>query len=233
MRKIKKLEIFEDGFTRTYLIIAGIGIGLMLVGKVGQMISRHQEENKQIVYTKEDDKVFEEGEHIIAVPIDDPTEELKEYEGHVGYEPIGISTTGYGKASYHYGTGYILFENTEEVIAHPTDRNKDGYFIYEDFGYPTNPEKEKTTETLYTIEYLPGEHIISVPFSEYKQDLDLQFKNYDGYEPVGMANSTYGQYSEHKYRGCILYTNTETVEKEKDSTEVFGIPKEEPKQKNK
>ena len=49
----------------------------MLVGKVGQMISRHQEENKQIVYTKEDDKVFEEGEHIIAVPIDDPTGRIK------------------------------------------------------------------------------------------------------------------------------------------------------------
>ena len=233
MKKIKNLEIFKDKETRTCLIIAGVCLVLLTISKTGKMILENQEEKNKITYTKEDDKVFEEGEHIIAVPIDDPTEELKEYEGHVGYEPIGISTTGYGKASYHYGTGYILFENTEEVIAHPTDRNKDGYFIYEDFGYPTNPEKEKTTETLYTIEYLPGEHIISVPFSEYKQDLDLQFKNYDGYEPVGMANSTYGQYSEHKYRGCILYTNTETVEKEKDSTEVFGIPKEEPKQKNK
>ena len=233
MKKIKKLEIFDDPFIRTYSLIAGIGILLLVGGKTGQTIMEKKEEQRKaaIEYTIDDDKIFEEGEHIIAIPIEDPSEEIKEYEGHVGYEPIGISTTGYGKACYHYGTGYILYENTEEVIAHPTDKDEKGNCIYEEFGYPTNPEKEETTETLYTIEYLPGEHIISVPFKGDTQD--LQFEYYDGYEPVGMANSTYGQYSEHTSRGCILYVNTEKVEKEKDNKNVFGTPIEETQQKQK
>ena len=149
--KIKKLKLFDDPFIKPYLLIGGTGILLLVGGQVGETIMEKKEEQRKaaIEYTIEDDKIFEEGEHIIAIPIEDPSQEIKEYEGHVGYEPIGISTTGYGKACYHYGTGYILYENTEEVIAHPTDKDEKGNCIYEEFGYPTNPEKEPTTETLY------------------------------------------------------------------------------------
>ena len=226
---------YDNTSIKDYVKASAVTGALLLIGGTAvtlgiyHIIDICSKEETPIVYTKEDDKEFGIGEHIIAVPIDDPRYEVKEYETHIGYTPVGISSSAYGRDNNLYGDGYILYENNCEVIVHPTGKTKDGKNIYDDFGYPI--EYVESEETVYTIEYQPGEHVISVPLSSYQED--LQFDFYDGYEPVGIATTAYGKDGYHPGGGCILYTNTETVEKEKDSTEVFGIPKEEQKQKDK
>ena len=228
-------EKLKREYEKTNNVLYGLVGTLVIGGAIGTgLIINHckQEMNKPpIVYTKEDDKEFEIGEHIVLVPLEeDPRYEVKEYEPHIGYKPVGISSSAYGRDNNLYGDGYIMYVNTEEVIAHPTETDKDGNLIYKDFGYPIN--YVTSDETVYTIEYQPGEHIVSIPFSEYQQ-YDLYFTSYDGYEPVGLATTGYGKDGFHEGGGCILYTNTETVEKDKDSTEVFGKPIEEVKVKQK
>ena len=219
---------------KEFLITTGCIIIGSIVGSIsGIMLRRELRERKQneIALTKEDDKLFESGEHIIAVPIDDPRHEIVEYETHIGYEPVGISASAYSRDNNVFGDAYILYENNCEVIAHPTSKDKDGNVYYSDFGYPVEYNDEDTKETAYTIEYLPGEHIVSVPFSPYVES--LQFDYYDGYEPVGIATTAYGKENYHPGGGCILYTNTEKVEKEKNSENVFATPIEDAKQKTK
>lgn len=227
--RIRMNEKKVDFLVTTGFIILGSIIG----GLTGTIIRRELREkhHEEISYTKEDDKLFEVGDHIIAIPIEDPRYEVKEYETHIGYEPVGISSSTYGRDYGYYGDGYILYENNCEIIAHPTGKDDEGNLIYDDFGYPIEYNEKDTNETAYIIEYLPGEHVVSVPLPTYVED--LQFESYDGYEPVGIATTSYGKDSYHPGGGCILYTNTEKVEKEKDSDTVFGTPIEEQYQKDK
>lgn len=221
----KKLEyLATSGF-----IILGSVIG-SLVGTIIR-IQLREKRHEEMSYTQEDDKLFESGEHIIAIPIDDPRYETKEYEVHIGYEPVGISTSAYGRDNNSFGDGYILYENNCEIIAHPTGKDDEGNLIYDEFGYPVEYSDEDTKETAYIIEYLPGEHVISIPLDSYQED--LQFEYYDGYEPVGISTTAYGKDSYHPGGGCILYTNTEKVEKEKNNNKIFGNPIEEQKTKQK
>lgn len=191
-------------------------------------------ESEEIV--QENKKTFQPGEHVIAVVIKDrsvrPTVKIVEYQAHAGYEPIGISATAYGRDNYHPGASHILFRNTEEVIVEPTEITADGKYLYEDFGVPTNKkEQEARKETDTTIEYLPGEHIISIPYYGYSSK-NMQFEYHDGYEIIGIANSSYGMSNQQDNRGCILYVNTEKVKVKKDISKdelPFGTPLEEEK----
>lgn len=191
--------------------------------KEPQMVAVEQEEN--------DDKIFNEGEHIISIEIDDPTQEKIQYEYHPGYKPVGISTEAYGHYSYSFGKAHMLYVNEYPVKCRPTYQ-KESELFYTDFGEPLKYEREKTESGSSWKEFNIGEHILSIPLEGNEID-DYQVKYYDGYEPIGIATSALGKYSYTYVGGCILYTNTEKVkctkDNDTDSYTTFGIPEEESK----
>lgn len=204
------------------LVVTGtmLGIGIYNARKEDKIIELQRNKIEQA-----DDKYFDEGEHIIAVAIDDPTTEVKEYIVPEGYKALGISTSAYGKVSYTHDSSYILYENITPVMVRPTYIIEDGEFLYENFGTPVTYEITERTETEDTITYKAGEHLVSIPFEE--QRLSAQFTSYEGYEPIGMANSTHGKISSSGNYGCILYVNTEDVVVKKNIPEgelPFGTP---------
>ena len=223
----KRFENMDNDPVPTVLAISII---LAATGFGGYAISKTIKEDQEYQQTKiecaeAEDKMFDEGEHIIAVDIEDPTSSMKEYRVQDGYKPLGISTSGYGQNGYHFGKAFILYENTTPVMAHPTDKNLDGEYIYEEFGYPLEKEDKTIIEEDGKTIYSPGTHMISVPFNGYT--MDYQFDSYEGYEVVGMANSTYGKNGPHGYHGCILYVNNEEVVVDKTNSEdqvSFGTP---------
>jgi len=227
--KINKLDINrnEDGSQIfTFALVTTIALGTIF-GFMCAHGKKVQDKKLQdrIDMQEAGYEIFDEGEHIIAVPIEDPTSKVHEYQYYDGYTPVAISVAAYGKGSYHFDKAYILYKNTTPVMAYPNDKNEEGEFIYEEFGTPLKQEEREIKQDNETITYLPGEHIVSVPFSEF--NLDLQFDSYEGYEPIGFANSTYGQVSAHKYKGCILYVNNEEVVVRKNITNgelPFGTP---------
>ena len=183
------------------------------------------QEQMRIECSLAEDKYFDEGEHIIAIAIENPTKEVKEYIVPEGYKALGISTSAYGKAGYMHGDSYILYENTTPVMAQATYKKEDGEFLYENFGTPITYETTERKETEDTITYKAGEHLVSIPFKEHH--LSAQFTSYEGYEPIGMANSTYGHAGKAGNYGCILYVNTEDVVVKKNIQEgelPFGTP---------
>jgi len=203
--------------------------GAIFVGTVGisvySMIKEDEtQEQMRIECSLAEDKYFDEGEHIIAIAIEDPTKEVKTYEVPEGYKALGISTSAYG-TYYTHGDSYILYENTTPVMASPTYRKENGEYMYENFGTPITHEKVEKKETEDTTTYKAGTHLVSVPFIEYH--VCTQFTSYEGYEPIGMANSTYGKSSHIDNHGCILYVNTEDVVVNKNLDEgqlPFGKP---------
>lgn len=183
------------------------------------------QEQMRIECSLAEDKYFDEGEHIIAIAIENPTKEVKEYIVPEGYKALGISTSAYGKAGYMHGDSYILYENTTPVMAQATYKKENGEFLYENFGTPITYETSERKETEDTITYKAGEHLVSIPFKEHH--LSAQFTSYEGYEPIGMANSTYGHAGKAGNYGCILYVNTEDVVVKKNIQEgelPFGTP---------
>ena len=52
--------------------------------------------------------IFEPGEHVVSVPIDDITEEIIVYKGHVGYKPIGINIDSLSEENND--SGEMLFQ---------------------------------------------------------------------------------------------------------------------------
>lgn len=200
--------------------IAIIGGGLYLSTK------DKEKTNETTPVTVEQICTFAPGEHIVAMPIDDPTKEVKTYEGHIGYKPVGISTTAYGQTDYKYDRGYILYENVVDVNAQATGIDKDGHLVYTTFGTPV--------EVQYNIkgqnEYNAYEHIVSVPYSGFNTS-DIQIEYHDGYEVAGIGTSSYGKNYNHDGGGCILYVNTEPVEYvyDEETQTYFGTPIEKQK----
>ena len=83
---------------------------------------------------------FNEGEHIISIPLEESDTDNFQVTSHDGYEPIGIATSGYGKYAYNYGGGCILYTNTEKVKCIKDDESDS----YTSFGIP---EENATTLT--------------------------------------------------------------------------------------
>ena len=171
-------------------------------------------------------KEFNVGEHIISVPIKNPTQEIKQYNYHEGYKVIGIATANY---EYEFGGACLIYANEYPVVCYSTSIDKNGNHIYGRFGQPIGYYKDETIKTPTTKEFHAGEHIISVPIDNPTQETN-QYEYHEGYEVVGIATANY----EYEFGGaCILYVNTKnvtcTLTKTEDNVELyldFGAPTE-------
>ena len=89
-----------------------------------------------------DTKTFNEGEHIISVPLD-KFDETTKIEFHDGYEIVGVCDSAYGKYSHIEAGGSVLYVNTEPVEVNKTTSENNSYTT---FGTPIEEEKQKTKE---------------------------------------------------------------------------------------
>lgn len=186
---------------------------------------------KQGVTTTEQQSTehFGVGEHIVSVPIkNDIRSENVQYDYFPGYEPVGISINAYGKHSDYFGGGSIIYSNIEEVDCSSVIVDKDGNYLYLNFGTPTFYKVEEYDNVGDTKIFNVGEHIISVPISEDNRYDNFQYDYIEGYEVVGMATSTYGKYNGIFAGGVLLYKNTVSVEctKGENGYTSFGTPVE-------
>lgn len=223
--KIKKLNIAA-------LTMAGLLIPYSLCG-CGKPSNEKTESSKQEVITEtttEEKKItkrFEVGEHYIAVRIEDPTKQNKQYDYIPGYKPVGISTSAYGQTFYSIVGSEMLYINDYPVEVTAT-RDKDGMLQFNSFGTPLEYEHEKREKIDGKLKFLPGEHIISVPVSREMIE-ENDFEVHKGYEPIGIAKAMSGKNFAGFAGACILYINTETVLCTKDENNeytIFGIPEE-------
>lgn len=177
-------------------------------------------------------KVFNIGEHIISVPINEPVYEVKQYNYHEGYKVVGIATSCY---AYNFDGACIIFENEYPVECYSTSTDKNGNHTYENFGHPINFHREETNKTSNTKDFNIGEHIISIPIKEKTNSKIMQYEYHEGYEVVGIATAD-AAYS--TIGSCVLYVNTQpvtcTLTENKDNNELylsFGVPLEKEKTK--
>ena len=69
-------------------------------------LRRKYEEEKTTYDPELVEVTFAPGEHIVAVGIDDPMGGPIVYPGHLGYKPVGVSASTYGKYQDIYYAGY-------------------------------------------------------------------------------------------------------------------------------
>ncbi len=178
-------------------------------------------------------KVFDVGEHIISVPIKDPTIGNRQYDYYDGYKCVGIATSSYGEHFKDFGGACILYTNEYPVECY-SFFDEGTEHIYNEFGTPLGYEKkDNNVDNDGTKDFGIGEHIISVPIKD-PRNYTIQHIGYDGYEAVGIAISSYGKsdvLSNWYGGGAILYVNTEPVrceisyyEGEKGCYASFGTP---------
>lgn len=149
-------------------------------------------------------KTFEAGEHIISVPIGDPTKDVIQHNFYPGYKCMGMATSAYGDFNTFAGA-CLLYVNDTEVIC-SSENGK----TFTDFGTPVNYEKFENTiaqdgERTFGV----GEHIISIPIPDPTDDV-VQYVSYDGYEAIDIATSAHGRL-ESFAGAAILYVNTVPV----------------------
>ena len=94
-------------------------------------------ENEHQFLEDTDIKVFQEGEHIISVPITNPQNQNQQYEYHEGYEIVNVSFHTYGK-TVQFGGASALYVNTEPVECERMNGE------YTSFGTPVENEKVYT-----------------------------------------------------------------------------------------
>lgn len=209
-------------------VIAVIGAAAIIGGGIYFSVKEKNEAkaNEPTPVTIEQICTFSPGEHIVTMPIEDPTKEVKTYEGHAGYKPVGISTSAYGQNSNWYDQVYIIYENTVDVNVHASGVDKEGNYVYANFGAPV----EVTSTTKGQNEYDAYEHIVSVPYSNFNKN-DIQIEYHDGYEIAGIGTASYGKNVAYNGGGCILYVNTEPVEYvyDEETETYFGTPVEKEK----
>ena len=117
----------------TMAAVTGITVGL-----VSCQEKKNAKENQTEIVQEIDGptKVYEEGEHVISIPLDISLTEAKRYEYHPGYKPIGITSDTYGKVSSKDAGSCVLYVNDCEVEAKATGKNEEEY-QYGYFGTPT------------------------------------------------------------------------------------------------
>lgn len=149
-------------------------------------------------------KTFAPGEHIISVPISDPTKEVVQYAYHMGYKCLGMGTSTYGRLRC-FGGACLLYVNEVEVEC----ESKNGK-TFTEFGTPLSFEKEATIMLEDgTKTFDVGQHILSVPLDD-PTDRNVQYQFYEGYEVLDIAISAYGDL-ECYGGGAILYSNVVPV----------------------
>ena len=185
---------------------------LVIMGILGELAS-NSSKTKHILYNNyNDNKIFAAGEHKITVQIEDPTSGVKEYKGHVGYEPVSVQYIKDEESDKYYGD--LLFVNTTDVSVESTGINSNGDKQYEDFGTPINYEY-----VLNDNEYDIGEHIITIPCNSNNPEIEY----HDGYAVKGIFRKSYGITQDD---GCILYVNSKKVKDEKDTCFKTPIEKQ-------
>lgn len=102
----------------------------------GQPIDFSRNETEQ----RESIKEFNAGEHIISVPINDPTKGAMQYQYHEGYEVVGIAAADYSRS--HAGA-CVLYVNKQPVACTLTEI-EDGKELYLSFGVPVEKEMTKS-----------------------------------------------------------------------------------------
>lgn len=172
---------------------------------------------------------FGVGEHIISVPIS-PKNDIRfnnvQYDYYPGYEPIGISITAHGMFDNDFGGGAIIYANIEEVDCSSRLVDKNGNYLYLDFGTPTYYTEDEYNVKGNIKEFNVGEHIISVPISEDNRFDYFQYEYRDGYEVVGIATSAHGKFDNDFGGGVLLYKNITPIKcvREDNGYTSFGIP---------
>ncbi len=231
-KKNGKINSLPDVNPKNVICIA---TGIVVIGGAFGLITHIAKEEKQQQVNAEkveenvEPTIFDEGEHIISVPIEGSLDEKQLVEYHSGYKPIGIASTKYGKAAYQEET-CILYVNETPVEAKPSKKDGENY-IYEEFGSPIEIDEKKIAEDLYTVDFPAGTHILVVP-SDCKAHQTNQYKYHEGYEPIGYTITTEKDGYLYDGKCSVLYINIEdvTVEKDEDNKCInFGTPKEEAK----
>ena len=104
------------------------------------LTSCKEDTSNQTVISEEITTNFDIGEHIISIPISKDIDIRNcnvQYDYHPGYEPIGISSSAYGKFDNNFGGGVILYKNIVPVQCYLEDDS------YTTFGQPIQKEKVK------------------------------------------------------------------------------------------
>lgn len=194
--------------------VAGVISASVLSGcgaKEDSSSSNSSEEKQNISYDAFSQTILE--------VVDVNRNEVTQFEGHLGYQPVAISLESYGKTFSYLDEGCIYFVNNQDIISNNNN-----------FGTGVAPE-----EVIEDGEFLPYQHILLVPVS----DIDSNFEEnttypyHDGYQIVGADTVTYGKTFCLHDETYLLYTNTETVkctnysvEDGKTKSIEFGVPKE-------
>ena len=204
--KISNLNVYKRVSNYKLKISALSLAGLLAIfGLTGCVPAK---ENGQEVYQQTVSKTYLKGEHIIILPIDQPTKKIIQYTYHPGYKCVGISTGSFGQSFRSFGDAYLLYVNECDVKC-STIVGKDGTMSFSDFGIPIDfeyEEKEDVEEKTFEI----GEHILSMPIDNPKDHVgDYPF--FEGYEVVGIATSNFGKSFKSYGGGCILYVNIEPI----------------------
>lgn len=210
-------------------LTAGLCVGLISLGEYNHAkVSEKQQEHPNIKYSNTGIiEVFDPEQHVIFEEVESPLDEIKQYNSHPGYKPVGFTTTTYGVNKIKDGGTCIMFINDEQVQATANGTIDNDYYFGE-FGIPTDYQIKSNITEDGMIEYLPGEHILSVPITS-PIKYDIQFEGHDGYEPVGIASAAHGDDHNIPSGAAILYVNVEPVvcEKSNDKDYIdFGTPKE-------
>ncbi len=195
----------KDKYTRLKALLLA---GTIALGGVSLTGCAQYDGNEKIVKMAEDEDQVKTtlgvGEHIVAVPIKNPARDIRQYNYHPGYKPVGISTNDYG---YAFGYAHLVYENEYPVECCSTGKDKNGDYLYQDFGTPIGLKYEEPKSVSGVIEYKPGQHIISVPIGKIG-DNKTQIDYHDGYDVVGIASGAFA----YSFDGtCVLYVNVEPV----------------------
>ena len=186
---------------------------------------------QQQSYIQETKKIFGIGEHILSVPIEDPTKESQQHNYYDGYKCVGMGSSAYGPYFYTFGGASLLYVNEYPVECYATRFDKNNIPVYTTFGTPLEYEKTENNTTADTKDFGVGEHIISIPVEDPTKE-NVQYKYYEGYETIDIAISAYGQYFNSFGSACILYVNTVPVRSNVTSYDknnvgrytIFGTP---------
>lgn len=173
-------------------------------------------------------KTFEPGEHTISIPINNPTQEIKQFNYYPGYKCIGMSVAYGGGYSKIFDGACLLYINE-----YPVECISENGTTFTSFGTPLNYEnKTNITDVNGVKTFNEGEHIISIPIAD-PMNTNIQYQYYPGYELIDIAMASYGLYSAYYAGGAILYVNTTPVQCTPTITEegicqylTFGTPVE-------
>lgn len=234
---IKNFNMFENPIAKTRLCAISLAGILVMTSFSGcgknTNTSKRNDSLTEIEYEhlEETKKTFDIGEHIISVPVNDPTLDIQQYEYHDGYKCVGLSSCANG-SGYIFGGAHALYVNEYPVECYGTVNDK-GLLLYDNFGTPLNFVKEENISNDTSKVFNTGEHIISVPIDNFTKNSSLQYQYYEGYEPIDIAHTSYGSIGSYN-SGAIMYVNTEPVkcsathydEDGKTYYLAFGVPVE-------